>query len=200
VVVAKRALSVGLPRLFARLTFNLFYLFGRTPWDTGVTPPELVQLVEVEGLGPGRALDLGCGTGTNAVYLARHSFRVTAVDFVARAIQAAEARARRANVQVDFRCADVLAPGPLAGAFDLILDIGCMHGLDPYGRVRYADNARKWTHQGSLLLIYAFFPHQVGSRMVGISRAEMENHFDPDFRLVNYADDGRSAWYRWERK
>lgn len=199
-VVAKRTLSVGIPRLVHRLLFHWLYWTHHTPWDTNVPPPELVQLIEQEQFPPGRALDLGCGTGTNAIYLAQHGFEVIGVDFVARAIALARQKAQAAGVSVEFRVADVLAPGSLGKPFDLILDIGCFHNLDPYGHVRYADNTRKWTHQGSLLMIYAFFPFKMGLRRGGVSRAEMEELFSRDYYLRSYADDGKSAWYRWERK
>lgn len=199
-LVLRRTFAVGVPRLLQWLMFHWRYLIGQTPWDTNVTPPELVQLVEVEKFSPGRALDLGCGTGTNAIYLARHGFEAVGVDFVERAIAMARRKAAAAGVPVEFCCADVLAPGSLGKPFELILDIGCLHNLDPYGRVRYADNTRKWTHQGSVLLIYAFFPFQRAGRQVGVTRQEMETLFGADFVLQSFADDGNSAWYRWERK
>lgn len=184
-----------------RILFYWRYLTRQTPWDTNITPPELVELVETERLAPGRALDLGCGTGTNSVYLARHGFQVIGVDFVGRAVQMARDRAARANVTVEFRRADVLAPGPIAdGSIDLLLDIGCFHILDAAGRARYVANARRWTHPNSLVLLYAFFPTTFGRRRIGVSRAEMEKLYTPDYNLERYADDGRSAWYRWQKK
>lgn len=199
-IVARRTILVGVPRIMQRIRFNLRYFFGNTPWDTQVTPPEVVELIETEKFLPGRALDLGCGTGTNAIYLAQHGFEVIGVDFVSRAIQTARRKAQTAGVQVEFRCADVLAPGSLGKPFDFILDIGCFHNLDPYGQVRYADNTRRWTHQGSLLLLYVFFPLKIGARMVGVTREQMEKLFASDYNLIRYADDGKSAWYRFERK
>jgi cyclopropane fatty-acyl-phospholipid synthase-like methyltransferase len=181
------------------LHFQWTYLVGQTPWDTNITPPELVELIEREGFGPGRALDLGCGTGTNAIYLARHGWRVTGIDFVARAVETARRKAQAANVHAEFRCADVLVPGRVDGPFDLILDIGCLHSLSADGRARYADNTRHWTHPGSILLVYAFFPIVRGGRKIGLPRAEMEKLFTPDYNLVSFMDDGQSAWYRWQR-
>jgi len=184
-----------------RINFHWRYFRQQTPWDTNITPPELVELVEQEHFAPGRALDLGCGTGTNAIYLAQHGFQVVGVDYVGRAVSIARAKAARANVPVEFRRADVLAPGPLAdGSMDLILDIGCFHTLAAPDRIRYVENTRRWTHPGSLVLSYAFFPITMGKRRFGIDRAEMEKLYTPDYNLMRYADDGRSAWYRWQRK
>lgn len=197
---AKRNLSDGVPRLVMRVFYQWRYFRGKTPWDTNITPPEVVELIEREKFPSGRALDLGCGTGTNSIYLARHGFEVIGVDFVGRALEMARSKAQVQNVRVEFRAADVLAPGEFGKAFDLILDIGCFHSIDPSGRVRYADNARQWTHPGSLLMLYAFFPRKFFGRSIGVTRDEMEKLFAVDFVLRNYADDGKSAWYRWERK
>ena len=85
---------LGLRRLF----FSFFYRVGRPPWDSGVTPPELIEAVEgPNALPPGHALDIGCGSGTNSVYLARHGWSVTGVDFAGAAIARAKEKARMAR-------------------------------------------------------------------------------------------------------
>ena len=65
--------------MFRRIYFNLLYLFTRPPWDTGVSPPELYDFIENHE--PGRAIDIGCGTGTNVITLAQAGWQVTGVDF-----------------------------------------------------------------------------------------------------------------------
>jgi len=94
--------------MLQRLFFNLWYYFN-PPWDTGITPPEVVEAIEgPEALRPGRALDLGCGTGTNSLYLARHGWNVVGVDLAVRAIRQARRKAEEeAGLTVEFHTADV---------------------------------------------------------------------------------------------
>jgi methylase of polypeptide subunit release factors len=85
-----------------RLFFTFMYWFSRPRWDTNITPPQLVDLIEVQKLKSGRALDLGCGTGTNAIYLAKHGWDVIGIDFVGKAINTAKQKAKAAKVSVEF--------------------------------------------------------------------------------------------------
>ena len=73
-----------------RWKFHWRYWRRQTPWDTQVTPPEVMEFIARTP--PGKALDLGCGTGTNAIALARHGWRVTGVDFIPKAILAARGK------------------------------------------------------------------------------------------------------------
>jgi len=119
-----------------RLFFELRYLIGRAPWDTGITPPEVVELIEgATPLAPGRALDLGCGTGTNALYLRRHGWTVVGVDFSDLAIEAAAEKAAGVD-GVRFVRGDVtrLEDLGIEASFDLVLDIGCFHSVSPRRR------------------------------------------------------------------
>jgi len=126
------------------MRFNLLYLLSRTPWDTGTTPPEVAALVEEGGLSPGRALDLGCGTGTNCIYLACHGWETVGVDFSAIAIRRARRKARRAGVNCRFHRADVTmeairrGTGP-AGAARWSLSALCLYRPDgPFCPSRYS--------------------------------------------------------------
>src|SRR6266480_276486 len=86
------------------------YRLGFTPWDSGIPPPELIAVIEgARRLPPGRALDLGCGTGTTAVYMASHGWQMTGVDFVPKAIRVARAKASVAGLPVVFLRRDLLA-------------------------------------------------------------------------------------------
>ncbi|MGH3283422.1 MAG: class I SAM-dependent methyltransferase [Streptosporangiaceae bacterium] len=88
-------------------------------------------------LAPGRVLELGCGQGRNATYLASLGCRVDAVDFSAQAIGWAEERARRAGVTVDFQCCSIFDAAVPEGAYDLVYDSGCFHHVPPHRRKAY---------------------------------------------------------------
>ncbi|MEU8076091.1 class I SAM-dependent methyltransferase [Catellatospora citrea] len=85
---------------------------------------------------PGRALDLGCGPGRNAVHLAALGFEVDAVDLSPTALAWAQDRAAEASVDVRFLCGDAFALD-LTGPYDLIYDSGCFHHLPPHRRISY---------------------------------------------------------------
>jgi ubiquinone/menaquinone biosynthesis C-methylase UbiE len=140
--------------LLRRLFFNLMY-YRNPPWDTGISPPELMQAIQTNP--PGKALDLGCGTGTNVITLAKNGWQVTGVDFAPRAIALARRKISQAGVQADLRVGDVTNLEGVAGPFDLILDIGCFHSLDKTGRPAYLQNIRRLLSQSGIFLLYAFF-------------------------------------------
>ncbi len=186
------------------LFFELRYLLGNAPWDTGVTPPEVVELVEQGGLPPGRALDLGCGTGTNSLYLARRGWEVVGVDFSAIAIGRARRRARRAGLPVRFFRADVTNLGFLTSPFDLALDIGCLHSIPPEGRERYASEVARLVRPGGLYMLYAFLPRPGRPPGRGIAPEAVYRLFSPAFTLERQEggedpSGPRSAWY-WLRR
>jgi SAM-dependent methyltransferase len=189
----------------AKWLFELFYLWGRTPWDTGITPPEVVELVEGEGVPPGRALDLGCGAGTNSIYLARLGWEVVGVDFSRLAVRRARSRARRAGVEPRFYRADVTDLSFLAGPFDLALDIGCMTSLPSDGRRRYAAEVGRLVRPGGVFMLYAFLPRP-GDRAPrrAVAPQEVRDLFSARFSMEReeHGEDPvgpRSAWY-WLRR
>jgi SAM-dependent methyltransferase len=97
----------------------------------------LVSYIERDLMKPGRALDLGCGPGRNALYLASVGFDVDAIDLSSTAIAWAEDRSREAGADVRFHCGDAFASEALIGPYDLIYDSGCFHHIPPHRRVSY---------------------------------------------------------------
>ena len=110
------------------------YVDGNTPWDTGRVDRHLEAMVEARPLARCRALDVGCGTGTEAVWLAARGFTVTGVDFSETAIAQARERAKEAGVSVDFAVGSF---PDQPGAFGLAFDCGWLpHGLGGGGTIR----------------------------------------------------------------
>jgi cyclopropane fatty-acyl-phospholipid synthase-like methyltransferase len=186
-----------------RLTFEWRYLVDRTPWDSGITPPEVERYLQDHV--PGRAPELGCGTGTNAVRLAEAGWQVTAVDISTLAILSARRKAARANRAVTLMRADVGRAQDLReirGPFDLALDIGCLHALRPAQRVGYAGRLQRWLSPGADYLLYAFLqPSEQPSRWP--SPAELEALFTNGFHQISIEhgefDSQPSAWFQYER-
>ncbi|HEX6797728.1 MAG TPA: methyltransferase domain-containing protein [Ktedonobacterales bacterium] len=190
-----------------RARFSLMYRRGRPPWDSGISPPELVATVTGDtALLSGRALDLGCGTGTNALYLARLGWDVVGVDFVAPAIARARAKAAAAGPLagfVRFVRGDVTALGALdlgpPASYSLLFDLGCVHGLPPEGRSRYASGIAPLAAPGATYLLYAFAPRLMRGRPIGMTADEVRALFAPHFavmRAVEGTDGGLpSSWY-----
>src|SRR5581483_3468399 len=109
------------------LVFKVFYRLGFTPWDGHEIATSLRSLVEGDGLAPGLALDVGCGTGDSSIYLAQHGWQTTGVDFTPKALDRARTKARAADAAVNFVHADVthLSQAGISGPFELIVDNGC---------------------------------------------------------------------------
>ncbi|MBI4772329.1 MAG: class I SAM-dependent methyltransferase [Chloroflexi bacterium] len=196
--------------MIQRLFFGLYYLLGKPPWDTGITPPEVVAAIESRRYGPlapGRALDLGCGTGTNSLYLARRGWQVTGVDFVPGAVRRARRKARAAGLPpgaVDFRVGDVTDLRDLRPPYHLALDVGCFHALpQAEGRRAYVRNLTRLLAPNALVLLYAFEQPESGSGP-GLPADELLALFAPDFLTLSVergSEAGRrpSAWYTFRR-
>jgi SAM-dependent methyltransferase len=161
------------------LLYRMAYAIGFKPWDSGTPPLELIRLVEDDGASePARALDLGCGTGTNTVYLASHGWAATGVDNVERALVAARHKAAAVGVEPLFVKGDVtrLKQLPVGSGYTLILDLGCYHGLPHAQRDDYADGVTAVAAPGATLLLYAFLP-KVLPKVVGVTADELEVRF-----------------------
>jgi len=121
-----------------RIEWNDRYASGDLPWDTGEADEHLVAFVTASRVAPGPALDIGCGTGTNALWLAQRGFDVLGVDVSPLAIDRARAKLSSAPPRCRFEVRDFLADPP-KGAFSLVYDRGCFHVFDEAeDRARFA--------------------------------------------------------------
>jgi len=118
-------------------SWNDSYASGEAlPWDTGTPDPLLIELIASRVIAPGRALEIGCGTGTNAIFLAHQGFDVLGIDISEIAVEKARAKAQG---RCRFEAVDFLAAAPPGGPFQFVFDRGCFHVFDADGdRARFA--------------------------------------------------------------
>ncbi len=119
--------------------WDVQYREGTPPWETNRPAAELVRLVEQGVLKPCTTLELGCGTGANAIYLAKKGFEVTAVDWSATAIERARTRAERDDALLRIVLDDIFDFCRRAGTFDLVFDAGFYHFIRRKELSRFLD-------------------------------------------------------------
>lgn len=157
----------------------------------------------IEQTPSGRALDLGCGTGTNAITLTRHKWQVTAIDFSVNAIARARRKASAAGLDVDFRWGDVSDLSGVTGPFDYALDIGCLFTLLPEARQSCIDGLARLLPAGSHYMLYAWLPSKSGGKVMGLASEEIfalvGPYFQQDQMVTGRDGDKASAWYWFTR-
>jgi ubiquinone/menaquinone biosynthesis C-methylase UbiE len=191
---------MNLKTFLHHLFFTFLYL-GDPPWDTGISPPELMAFIENHA--PGRALDLGCGTGTNAITLAQHGWQATGVDFVHHAIRQARRKAKMAGVTVDFHTGNVVHLEGISGTFNLILDIGCFHSLPLQSRQAYVENLNRLLDPQGTYLLYAFIK-ETEEEANGLSQSDLSllEHYLCLVQRQDGTERGRraSAWFTYQKR
>jgi SAM-dependent methyltransferase len=115
------------------------YRAGETPWDTGEPDEHLVEFLQHSPIKQGTALDVGCGTGTQALWLARQGFAVLGIDISSTAIEKGRVKTGKTGLDCRFARVDFLRDTLSAGPFDLVFDRGCFHVFDTAeDRARFA--------------------------------------------------------------
>lgn len=166
------------------------------PWFSPRPPAWVARAVRQGWVHRGRSLDLGCGAGTLALWLARNGFQATGLDASASAIAIANRRRPRGRRNPEFRVASALDPPFPAGRFDLATDIGLLHTLSPAQRRRYARGLSRVLRPGGDYLLTAF-AREERRRNVGppyrLSVAEVVDLFEPNFEVHRVEGGSRGA-------
>jgi SAM-dependent methyltransferase len=114
------------------------------PWNMETPPAPLVELVDSGKVQPCKAIDLGCGAGNYAIYLASRGFEVTGVDYSPTAIRIARENAKTKGVKCDFLVSDVVEEQDmLRQSWDFAYDWGLLHHIFPEQRLKYIKNVHR---------------------------------------------------------
>ncbi|MFA5905499.1 MAG: class I SAM-dependent methyltransferase [Desulfobacula sp.] len=125
-------------------SFEERYQSGTTPWELNRPDSHLIRIIEKEIVKPCRVLEIGCGTGSNAVFLHTRGFDVTAADFSSLAVEKAKEKARQERTDIKFLIKDFLLEKKAQPEFDFIFDRGCFHSFsDKKDRKTFAKNAAR---------------------------------------------------------
>ena len=186
-----------------RYGFDEMYA-GVPPWDIGRAQPEVVRIAESGGF-TGDVIDVGCGTGENALELSARGLKVVGIDAAPRAIEAARAKALERGLTTEFLVADALALGPLGRRFHTALDCGVFHVFDDGERPTYVASLASVLEPGGVLHLLCFSDRQPG--LIGprrVTQEELRASFAEGWEVVdivattfvtNLPGNDAQAWY-----
>lgn len=184
-----------------------FYKQGNLPWDQELPPPEVIDIMEL--LSPGRALDLGCGVGRAARYMAARGWQVDAVDFVPQAIKLAKANSA-GFTSINYHLASVTELDFLTPAYQFALDVGCSHALNPTELSQYGDHLSRLMAPNGIFLLYGRLreDNAADNGPGGFVEETLFSVFEKNFLLskVEYGQthvldmQWSSAWYWWQKR
>lgn len=164
---------------------------GLPPWDIGRPQPAFEALVNDGEIKPGKALDVGCGTGENAMLLAKSGCTVTGIDLTEDAITKARAKAKERKITVDFIIGNVLELNRffVENTFDIVIDSGLFHVMTDEERPVFARQINRVLKPCGNYFMMCFSDKESGT--IGprrVSKDEIKETFSPFFRL-NYIRD-----------
>ena len=165
------------------ITMDFFELVYQSepPWDIGRPQKEYIQL-EQAGEIVGSVLDVGCGTGENALYLAAQGHEVWGIDFAPTAIQKAQEKAAQRHLAATFLVLNVLELHTLGRTFDTVIDSGLFHSLSDEERPRFVDNLAAVIRRGGTYFMLCF------SELSPVPDFSTLKDFMPDFSELKPED------------
>jgi len=141
--------------------FEAMYKGGAPPWDIGRPQKAFVEL-EKAGKIRGEVLDVGCGTGENAIFLASKGYDVWGIDGSPTAVLAANAKAKERGSKAHFVHGSVLDLGALETRFDTVIDCGLFHTLTDAHRVLFEQSLKDVLPVGGHYFLMCFSEHEPG--------------------------------------
>jgi len=167
-----------------------------------VSPPELLEFIGEHELG--RVIDIGCGTGTNVITLAKAGWKVTGVDFAPRAVKLARQKLKQAGVQAELLVRDATKLEGIDGSFDLAFDLGCFHTIPQNGKTEYLRQLDRILAQNGFWLMYGFLkadPLHAGPGLAEADLSRISAQLTLLSRRDGFDDKGEksSAWFLFQK-
>ncbi|MFC9435182.1 class I SAM-dependent methyltransferase [Nocardia sp. NPDC057030] len=187
------------------------YQDGPAPWDVGGPQPAIARVAAAGGIA-GAVLDVGCGSGENALYVASLGFSVLGVDVAETALAIAREQAGARGIEAEFAVADAFHLERLGRTFGTLLDSGMFHTCDRDERPGYAASLAAAAEPGGTLYVLCFSdigpdvgPHPVGrDELGGVFEADGQWNvvaIEPDRVLTRFhGDQGASGWFATIRR
>ena len=174
------------PKYVTAADWDAVYREGTPPWDFGQPRAELIRVLDEYCLRPQTVLEIGCGTGADAILLARRRFEVTAVDCSPIAVERARLRAEQQDALIHFVLADIFDFARTSGQFDLVYDCGVYHAIRQVHLERYLDVLWRVTRPGSYYLCLAGAPDvTVDEGPPQVTEDEIHNELGRLFEFVH---------------
>lgn len=181
----RRTHTPGPDEPFRNAFFKLSYRLSEPLWEIGRPQASLIE-AETEGIVSGRVIDIGCGRGENANYLAKQGYRVLGVDLAAAAIKSARARAIKQETGAEFLTADLFTLPRRGEQYDTVIDYGVYHQFSRRKVSTYVETLSRLAHPGTTLLLQCFSDgkgRRVGKGPRHISEIELREVFCNGWRI-----------------
>lgn len=177
------SIATGAQDVLSADAFNTSYS-RQPPWDIDKPQPDLVNVIEKEGELRGSVLDVGCGSGEHAIYLAARGREVLGVDFAPAAIEKARAKAKARNSPAKFLIYDALQLHTLNRTFDSALDSGLFHCFSDDNRARYVEELKAVLKPGGRLVLMCFSELETRPGPRRVTQHELRASFAQGWRII----------------
>ena len=158
--------------------------FRELPWETVKPDEELVRILREEKIKECKVLDIGCGSGTNSIFLAKNGFDVVGVDISPTAIEIAKKRAEDAGVKVEFLVANAYALKFAKNSFDFVFDRGCFHHIPVEYRGKYVKQNHLLLAEKGKYYLHAFSDRNGWHQENLFSLEKIKSYFGDYFKIL----------------